>query len=414
MIEQQEKNTILSNELQNDLSNITVIKQLDENNVNNKSSADVINHDHDTSNEELINDNNIQVLEENNNCNEIDKVYSEKLKLIDNYGDYNRVEHAATLIQSAYRQYKLKKNYLKIYENNIKRRSLNIEKLNCLNYSLNESEAVINYKLLTPSSSSSDSGLTSTSLSSSSPPQSSTSSLKVDKEKLNENNDNIKALLISSSLALLDNKKSELVATSSEDKKIALSSDSKKQSSNIELNIEADNLIREEELDSVINLNESPKKQELITGKQQSNSCSSVHSVYSNLTVSSKCSYLSSGSSISSAKPNGEMLKLSSPQSITTNSTTISSSSIGNSERVMPKLMKANNLSSSNDIKLMIGTTLFNHTPKLGIKYLCQNKYVDISPRSIARLLLTNKLLSKQKITDYISDKDEFSKLILE
>ena len=76
--------------------------------------------------------------------------------------------------------------------------------------------------------------------------------------------------------------------------------------------------------------------------------------------------------------------------------------------------MRQNVVSSSLDRKLMVGITLFNQTPKIGIEYLFENNYIDYSPRSIARFLLTNKFLSKERITDYISnDKDNFSKEVL-
>lgn len=42
------------------------------------------------------------------------------------YGGYLRARRAARTIQSAYRQYKLKKNYEKLFENNLRRRSIDV------------------------------------------------------------------------------------------------------------------------------------------------------------------------------------------------------------------------------------------------------------------------------------------------
>ena len=350
--------------------------------------------------------------------------YNKNLLTFDQYGDYKRVQHAATVIQSAYRQHKSNKNYLKICE----RRSLNVDKLNSLDYSRNE--------LLTPSSSSSssDSGLmptpTSISVSSSSPQQLS--------DKANYLNENIDVFLTSSSsITSFESKKnsSELDCANTmncEENRAISSSSSSSTSLNknkllndiadIELQLEADAIIKEQ-LDSVLQSNECEESEfgnhlvreqqsEILTNEKQLNTCTSVHSVYSNSTVSSKGSYLSSDSSILSN------VKASNTETTVEFSSQLASpKSLHNSNEekvVTPKFTRASTVSPTLDRKLMIGVTLFNQIPKLGIEYLVDNNYIDLSPRSIARFLLTNKLLSKQRISDYISNqKDEFSKQVL-
>jgi hypothetical protein len=401
------RKTVVENISNVDLNKTTTINQtlndeLNNKNVNNNyyspTTIDVINQN----NQVVVvvqgddNNNNIDI---NNEIQLIDSEYSKKLELFDKYGDYKRVQHAATLIQSAYRQYKLKKNYYKIYENNIKRRSLNVDKLNSL---LND--------LFIPSSSS-DSGLT-TSTSSSPPQHHSTDKTNSIGNYSNNTFDNL--LTSSSSLSSFDNKKNSLIldcvdTVSSENKVLSSSSSSSISLNNnannkpLSANLEAENLAKDH-LDSVLKKTNDEK---LANEKHELNSCTSVHSVYSNSTVSSKSSYLSSGSSILSNtnKANAEMIKLS------PNSSNVSSL---NDKTTSPKSIRQNIVSSSIDRKLMIGITLFNQTPKMGIEYLFENNYIDYSPRSIARFLLTNKLLSKQRITDYISnERDEFSRLVL-
>ena len=281
---------------------------------------------------------------------------------------------AARIIQTAYRQYKLKKNYFKICENNTKRRSLDIEKLNCLSP---PTPAII---------------------------------LETQAENPNHFETSIENILLTSSSLVSLNQKNNSIDTISENKtdlaisssslssaSLSINSNTTKQTLSISptsdsISLEADNILKEQ-LDLVLQSNESTvgPTEQIFFSATQSNSCSSVHSVYSTSTVSSKCSYLSSGSSISSNKPmitNVEMIKISPlitspPLSTFTNTL---------SDKMTPRIVRSTNGGqlSTYERKLMVGATLFNDTPKHGIKYLFE-------------------------IGDYISDdRDTFSRLILE
>jgi Sec7-like guanine-nucleotide exchange factor len=56
---------------------------------------------------------------------------------------------------------------------------------------------------------------------------------------------------------------------------------------------------------------------------------------------------------------------------------------------------------------------VFNESPKKGIEYLVENKIVEKDPASIANYLKTKKGLAKNKIGEYLGDRNEFNVAVL-
>lgn len=474
----------------------------------------VINADIETDDE--TDENNLIVNNKNFNNYDIKPKLIEELEI--KYGGHLRCKYAARKIQLAYRQYNLKKNYLKICENSMKRRSMDIEKLTCLNINNNEnfgkklslssssssssndepSSLDVNNKLLTPSTTS-----VSSSSSSSSPPpplliqqvQSQDAHLhaleeallkpinKIDVPSVNFEKSITSYFMLneSNNLNLIDNVDSidtncnnnnNLYATSSSSTSSSLSlaitpsstrtpstsaanielhlaspiyNELSTQFENVIINVENDGSLKlqQQTLDSmpITFINQQEQEQQLLEPDKlnilratPSNSCSSVHSVNSNSTSSStnssSLSASTSGSSVLSTtinnsstiksvskntSPSTSIITQSKSTSITATSTNLSTSP-SSSKTLTSRVANISATSSFNyERKLLIGTTLFNHKPERGIRYLIENKYIDATPRSIAKFLLNNKLLSKQMINEYISNKkDESAALVLE
>jgi hypothetical protein len=165
-------------------------------------------------------------------------------------------------------------------------------------------------------------------------------------------------------------------------------------------------------IDKIIDTNNhdanSSEVDKRIISAKQSNSCSSVHSDYSNTTS------LSSSSTSSSSIKTQNILPNDMPSSMSVNKDqSVESSLSGSSTFITQSILSKG--PRTYDHKFFIGLNLFNRRPKDGIDYLCDNLYVHRTPFSIANFLFNTKFLSRQMIGEYISDMhDEFCSMVLQ
>ena len=51
-----------------------------------------------------------------------------------------------------------------------------------------------------------------------------------------------------------------------------------------------------------------------------------------------------------------------------------------------------------------VGLNIFNSQPELGVEYLVQKDFLELSPSSVAKFLVTNPGLSKEKVGEYLGN----------
>ena len=419
----------------------------DNTNTNNKSECVSVN---------TINISTDQEINIKNNYNTIELLH-------ENYyaGGQLRANRAAKTIQYAYRQYKLRKNYIKICENtSLKRRSLDMENLNKITANLNNSllqqEQQQQILSIDKNRTTTTTTTTATYIHNNKLKSTSESSLlkqtpidiaSANFENLIENYDEEKSEINNNTKLLLETAFLNSDAELNADNKI-------NSSSNNNTNNTTDNTINSSNKNcndnsntstsTITNTNTSVSSSSdnttdstdtasnsinkmLINSATPSNSCSSVHSVYSNSTSSSSSGVSSSNDSnkqsVLSLINSDQQSKGLMGSSIETANTPLSNCDsdmmINNNDNSplesSPKDEQIKTkLSTLSDRKYLIGINLFNRKPSMGVKYLMETHHLDVTPQSVARFLLRSKLLSRQMIGEYISStKDNFTKLVL-